>query len=178
MGCSCQGSSVFGCEKCGCDIVQALIPCVDAARNVASCLGARPYTVTLVWTRWSGGSRGDGTEEVVREVAITPTPKIALDNAIQKSPTNYGIDESGTVQLTEISGRYTEDLLSGRDDYDGSPAPYDQQFFWEIRYPTKGKPRRRFTLKTAPIFDAENVQWVVTLLKSGEDRARDGQVGW
>lgn len=155
-------------------LVANLVGCVDAARSVAECLGTRPYQVMLVWTRWSGGERGDGVEEVAREEQISPTPVIDGSGGLQRTMSNFGVDETGQISLSEISGRYSEDYLLGLDK-DGNAVPQDQNFYWEVRYPTpQGSLRRRYTVQTTPYFDALNVQWKVSLTKASENRFRDG----
>lgn len=138
-------------------------------------MGARPYTVALVWTRWTGAERGAGVEEVAREVVVSPTPLVQGVDALGKVLAGAGVDEAGTLKLSGVSGRYTEEQLSGKRE-DGSDLPANEQFYWEVRY-RSGK-RRRFVLKAAPEFQATSVQWVVALLRASEDRWRSGEPAW
>ncbi len=174
-----------GCMTCECrteqapfcNLVSSLTSTVDCIRNIATELGARPYQVRLVWTRWTGGKRGEGLEEIVREEAILPTPLVADLQGISLQVQAIGVVESGDVKVTEISPRFTEDYLSGRG-ADGTPIPKDQNFYWEVRStrPDQLQARRRFRLSAAPTLDAENFQWKATLTKVAEDRMRNGGV--
>jgi len=178
-----------GTQACRCDstvlegaainrtLVASLGPVVDCVRDMYTTLGARPYQVMLVWTAWSGGKRGRGVECVYREEAVLPTPQISDISDLSRELSAVGVDESGSVRVSQISTKYTEDYLIGRSD-DGSKIPEDQNFYWEIRFPrADGKgPRRRFIPQAAPTLDAMAFQWKISLLKVSEDRMRDGDV--
>ncbi len=175
--CKCCGSSftVPQGASIGSSLLASLIPCVDSIRDIATQLGARPYQVMLVWTQWSGGERGVGIEDVLREELILPTPKIADLTSVSRDLQPVGMDETGSIRVTEISARYTEDYLFGKCG-DGSSIPEDQNFYWEVRFPREDGcgPRRRFFPKSAPSLDATNFQWKISLLKISEDRTRAG----
>jgi hypothetical protein len=158
-------------------LIASLAPCIDQLRDVATQLGARPYQVLLVWTRWAGGERGVGVEEIIRTEALLPTPKIADVAGLSRALQPIGIDEVGSVTVTEISTRYTEDFLLGLG-VGGTPIPEDQNFFWEVHYPRPdgGGVRRRFTPKSAPSYSATRFQWSITLLRASEDRTRAGML--
>jgi hypothetical protein len=150
---------------------------VDAARDIASCLGVRPYQVVVVRTQWSGGLRGEGIEEVIFEEHILPTPLVTgvANTTLTVQP--IGSDEVDDVVVKEISGRYTEEYLRGWGP-NGELIPEDQNFYWEIIFP-RGllEPlRRRYSVRKAPEYEADNVQWTVGLVKSGENRTRSGKV--
>jgi hypothetical protein len=158
-------------------LIASLTPCVDAIRDINTQIGARPYQVMLVWTRWSGGDRGVGVEEAIREELILPTPKLADMASLSRDLSSVGVDEVGSVRISEISARYTEDYLVGRCD-DGSAIAEDQNFYWEIRFPRADGcgMRRRFVPKSAPSLEATKFQWTISLLKASEDRMRSGDV--
>lgn len=152
-------------------LVASLTPCVDAIRNLYTCLGARVYEVVVVKTRWSGGKRGVGVEQVISEDVILPTPQIGDLKALSSSTYAVGNAETGDLVVDQISPRYTEDFLSGREP-NGKGLPPDVNIYWEIRIP--GSERRRFTLSSAPSKTPLNFDWSVRLTKAFEDRARNG----
>lgn len=161
----------------GSTLVASLTCVVDSARDIATCLGARPYEVALVWTRWSGLERGIGVEEVVRRDVLLPTPLIGDLTALSAALQPIGVEEVGSITVTEISPRFTEDYLCGRAD-DGTPIPDEESFYWEVTFnrPDGPGPRRRFALRSAPTLQATDAQWVVSLVRASEDRTRAGAV--
>lgn len=181
MSCNC------GCEDdvvpTGFDLAgsfgRQLVSVADSARNIAAELGLRPYEVRLVRTRWTGGSRGEGVEEVVSAVPLTPIPKLQSLDTLQTVVNPGGLEELGAVRVSEISGKYSEEFLRGWDANDNAVAK-DTQFYWEILFPQEGSVpdrgiHRRFTLGAAPFNDIENAQWVVVLLRQRGDRTVDGR---
>jgi len=157
-----------------------LMDCVDCIRQIPVDLGARPYRVFWIWTRWSGEERGEGVESVVREEEILPTPKVAELNGVQLQLLDIGLDEAGAVQISQISPRYTENQLLGRNQ-DGSGVAKNETFSWEVRL-DKGdisdlKRRRRFMLKGVPSYKADSLMWSVNLVRAGADREHDGRPG-
>lgn len=189
-GCNCNHCGFNPCRCCGSftvltgaeyghTLIQSLTGCVDSIRDIKTCLGARPYQVSLLWTRWSGGERGVGVEELVRRELLLPTPKIADLTSLRLDLQPIGIDEVGVLRVSEISPRFNEDFLVGRDDV-GHPIPVDVNFFWEIFFPRPpvGAPgvRRRFTPKSAPTYNPTQFQWSIDLLKASEDRVRSGML--
>lgn len=157
-------------------VVQRLTPYVDQIRDIATRLGARPYRVALIWTQWSGGETGIGVEQVLREEFLLPTPMIGVLNTVKEELTSVGLEEVGELRVTEISPRYNEDYLMGRDDT-GHQIPSDQNFYWEIAFPRpdgqKGV-RRRFLPKSVPSYQGTNFEWTIDLVKAIENRDRDG----
>jgi hypothetical protein len=158
-------------------LIASLQPCVDNIRDIATQFGARPYQVALVWTRWSSGQRGEGVEEVIREELLLPTPRVVDLTSLGRDLQPVGLDEVGSLRVTEISARYTEDYLVGVCDNGQAEEP-DQSFYWEVRFPRADGlgPRRRFRPASAPSLEPTKFQWVVRLLKISEDRQRDGDV--
>ena len=157
-----------------------LFECVDYIRQIPVDLGARPYRVFLVWTRWSGEDRGEGVESLVREEEILPVPKVQEMASVQLQLLDIGMDEQGSLQVSQISPRYTENQLLGRNP-DGSGIADNETFSWEVRL-DKGdvsdlKKRRRFMVKGVPSFKAESLQWSVNLIRAGSDRQHDGRPG-
>jgi len=180
------------CECCGDDftvlegraidrtLIASLTGCVDSIRDLYTCFGARPYQVSLVWTRWSGGDRGVGAEEIVGFHRILPTPKVTDLSNLKKELTQVGMDEAGDLRVSEISPRYNEDLLQGSDLVveTGAPIPKDVQFYWEITFPRANMPgiRRRFIPSRAPDLQPTKFQWRIDLLRASEDRTRIGEI--
>lgn len=151
--------------------------CLDELRQIAADLGARPYRVFLVTTRWSGGKRGRGVETVVSETEILPTPKVDSMSAIQLQMLDVGVDDQGSLSISEISPRYNENQLLGRNQ-DGSEIPEDMTFSYEVslsRNDRDDKKRRRFQIKGVPSYEATQLQWKVQLVRSGSDRQQDGR---
>lgn len=181
-----SGCSQSACACCGRDftvlkgpqidhtVIASLTPCVDQIRDIYTQFGARPYTVSLIWTRWSGGQRGIGVEEVAELEQILPTPKIGPLTAIDTNVSPVGTEELGNIRLSEISPRYTEDRLNGISS-DGTQTPEDQNFYYEVVYLRADGPgvRRRFTPSGTPSYDPLKFQWVVNLSKQYDDRARN-----
>jgi hypothetical protein len=149
-----------------------LAPLADRVRDLATKLGVRPNAVFIVRTRWTGGSRGDGVEEVVSEVEILPAPKVeGLEGlGVELHATGTEFTTTGVV-LTQISAdRYVSDDLTG-----GDIAP-NEGFYYEIvfNHPREARPiRQRFVVVTAPEFRPGAVQWVVGLATGGHQRDRD-----
>lgn len=174
--CQCDPTVLSG-SAIDCTLVASMTSTVDCIRDLYTSFGARPYQVMLVWTSWSGGVRGRGVEEIVREELILPTPKISDLTDLSRDLSAVGTDDSGSIRVTEISPKYTEDYLLGRPD-DGAAIATDQHFYWEVRFPRADGlgPRRRFVPKSAPSLDALAFQWKISLLKVSEDRMRNGDV--
>jgi len=157
-------------------LIGSLTGCVDQIRDIKTCLGARAYTVSMIWTRWSGGERGIGVEDVIREEMILPTPKVSSLTALAVEQLSVGVEEIGVIRITEISPRYTEDELSGY--IDGRAVPDDENFYYEVIYAQKvgDSRRRRYVMDTAPNYTPLQFQWEISLVKAFEDRTRAGDV--
>lgn len=152
--------------------------CVDEIRQIATDLGARPYRVFWVRTRWSGRERGLGVESVISVEELTPTPNVQL-SGLQRQMLDIGVDEQGATTVTEISPRYTETQLTGQRP-NGEEIPPNETFYWEIslsRGDADAKKRRRYMLQGAPVYEAARLQWTVTLIRAGTDREADGAPG-
>lgn len=156
---------------------QKLIPVVDKARDINTQLGLRPYRVKIIRTRWSGGKRSRGVEQVISELDILPTPLVVDMRGLSEVITPIGVNEQGVVQLQEISGRYSEEQLLGVGS-NGDPLPSDQNVYYEIEFMRRdGAPseKRRFIRDGLPSYNAGRVQWEVTLVSANENRSRDGE---
>lgn len=162
-------------------LVNRLSRVVDRARNIATRLGARPYRVVMVWGKWTGVNRGEGTFSVFREMEILPTPKVSTLDSVTFSVFHAGTIPAGSVKLSEISTRYTADELQGRmvPTLHSDQLPQPWVFYYEVREDGRGDAepvRRRFRLLSDPTLDAENVQWTLMLERESEDCGRDGEV--
>ena len=176
--CGCDGFTVLRGPEIEHTLIASLTPCVDQIRDIATCLGARPYRVSLVWTRWTGGERGAGQEEIVREEMILPTPVVKDLSGLRNRLTPIGLDEVGDLQVSQISPRYTEDLLMGRVSDDGHPISEDESFFYEVFAPGHDHTgiRRRFFPVSAPTYEPTKFEWKVNLRRASEDRSRCGDL--
>lgn len=145
----------------------------DRGNEVEARLGMRPYTVSVVHTRWSGGRRGNGLEELVRVVPILPVPKITDLTGLTVLTTATQVTEAGQILLSKISLTYTEADLQAQ-----GTSPADDVYY-EITFlagcSEEGGARRRFQVRSAAFCDAERSQWTVTLVRAHESRARNGQ---
>lgn len=171
--CACGPFTVLDADNVRSTLARELIPVIDCARDLFTSLGVRSYQVMLVKTQWSGGERGRGQESVVWEQMLLPTPKVAELTSIRRDLEALGTIEAGTLRVSEISARYSEDLLTGLGE-DGSKLPKDMQFYWEVNFISPGTPsiRRRFIPKAAPSLNLAKIQWVVDLVKVSDDRLR------
>lgn len=148
-------------------------PVADKIRDLSSVFGLRPYIVRLVRTRWTGEVRGDGVEEVIWSKDFVPTPK--LDNnlgSIDMQLQNIGLDEQGSLRVSQISTSYTEQELLGKT-ADNQSIPLNETFFWEIEFMRRDgtQPiKRRFYPDTLPTLDPGNCQWVINIKRAQGDR--------
>lgn len=201
----CGGSSCGGgCGSCRAErftrltpreyansIARRYIPIVDAARDVRAQLGFRPYGITVVRTRWTGGRRGDGAQDLVSAIELLPVPLLSDLSAMTTIVSEAQLLETGTILVSEISGAYTEDQLLGRGD-GGAPIGHDENVWWEVAFlngaapgecaPDDGgglavaTPRRRFQMRSPPFYQATKFGWSVTLTRAHDARGRDGTV--
>ena len=158
-------------------LARKLVPVADGLRNLNTLFGLRPYRVRIVRTTWAGKRRGVGVEQVVNELELTPTPKLVDLNTLQEVVTAVGVTEVGQATLEEISGRYTEDQLTGVDPSGNSVGPMDSLYYEIQSFRPDGRPadRRRFALASTPFYAATKVQWIVTLDAQLDHRDRDGR---
>jgi hypothetical protein len=186
---SCCGSCGFSTCRCGGSFTTipdakvdktlfASLACVaDQLRDIETQLGARDEQVRLVWVRWSGGERGYGVEEVIREELLTPPPTVSDYSEQRLDLQAIGTEELGKLKVTDISARYEEDFLMGRGE-SGEDIPKDQSFYWELRSAQAnglGR-RRRYVPSSPPNYNPYAFGWSIKLLRASEDRTRDGEV--
>lgn len=157
---------------------QRLIPTIDRLRDLNTTFGLRPYTVRLIRTRWSDGVRGMGLESLQEgyPIALLPTPRITDLDQVVEVVNPVGVDEVGSILLSEVSGQYTEDDLRGW--VRGMPPDQDEQFYYEVEFRNIAEAapgqRRRFIADGAPMWQPEKFQWIVKLAKAYGDRQRNG----
>lgn len=157
-------------------LARTLVGTADDLRDLYTRFGLRPYRVRIIRTRWTGGSRGVGEEYLTWSLEIAPTPLVSDLTSLQEVLQPVGLDEVGSLQLSEVSGRFSDENLRGLD-VDGTPPADDEQVFYEIEFPrADGKPgeKRRFFLRSAPHYRADSFEWVVTLERAQENRDRRG----
>jgi len=165
-------------DSSSCSLGKSLIDVADDVRDIATSLGLRPYVVWLVWTRWSKGTLGRGVEEVVKRERLLPTPKVSSMENLDTEILSIGTEETGTLTVSQISGRYTEDFLSGAI---GKTLVGESsfQFFWEIEFlQARGEAAlRRFSMADVPSYNAESVEWTVQLKRAYRNRKSNGDLG-
>lgn len=157
-------------------LARRFVPLADKLRDLMTKFGLRPYKVRIMRVKWSGGQRGVGAPTIVSEIHILPTPLISDLTSLQEIVHPTGLCEHGSIQLSEVSGTFTDDDLMGRDK-DGAPPGADDEVFYEIEFPRPdglASTRRRFYMTSPPHYHAGRLQWIIRLEKSHEDRDRDG----
>lgn len=157
-------------------LARRFVPLADSLRDLLTKFGLRTYKVSIIRVRWSGGARGVGVAEVIDQTVLLPTPKISDMSALTAILQPVGMDEVGGIELSEVSGRYTEEQLRGLGE-DGAPIDDDVEVFYEVEFPrVDGGPsiKRRFINRSAPTYNAGGLQWSLRLEKAHEDRSREG----
>ncbi len=184
-------------------LAHRLAPRIDRLRQFATRFGIRPYRCFLTWTKWSGGERGLGTEQIVARIELLPTPKVqSLDN-VRAMFFSGGVLPVGSLRLSGISALYTQDQLVGlavppdadfvednvpprRDTAEevsrlpkpsvkSLPEPFD--FYWEVHEDGRGDDppqHNKFRLAAWPHRNAGNVEWTCMLERISVDERRDG----
>lgn len=176
-GCGCGRPQHFT-DLSGLDLSKTLarqLICVaDGLRDIRTQFGMRPYEVHVKRAKWSGGQRGLGEPYVVSDMTILPTPRIVDLNALSEAIEMIGTNESGSVSLDEVSGRYTEDQLLGNNVDGSSPGP-DEDVYYEVVFPLpSGTPiHRRFYPASAPHYSSGKFEWTIRLVRSNPDPSRD-----
>jgi hypothetical protein len=160
-------------------LARKFVPLADSLRDLLTKFGLRTYRVSIVRERWSGGQRGVGAVEIISVVPILPTPKMSDLSSLTEIVQPIGLDEVGSAELSEISGRYTEEELRGLE-ADGTEVGPDTEIYYEVEFPrVDGGPsiKRRFFIRGVPNYNPGGLQWSVNLEKASEDRMRNGDSG-
>jgi hypothetical protein len=153
-----------------------LIGVADSLRDLRVSFGLRPYNVRIIRTRWTSAMRGIGDEFITFEMILLPTPNVRDLSTLTEIVLPVGLDETGGVLVNEISGRYSEQTLRGLDST-GAPIGKNENIFYEIEFPRlDGGPseKRRFSLRSAPMYRADKFDWQIRLEKSNENRTPQG----
>lgn len=155
-------------------LVGDLVEVGDELRGLYAQFGAADYRVFLVHVAWSGAQRGEGTQSVLSQVELLPTPLTTVPRRREVLP--VGSVENGDLELRGVSLTYTEDQLAGRG-AGGVPVARNVDFFYELRTFDDDLDRRiRCTPSGPPVRDQINVQWRVPLTVQRPTRGRGGQL--
>lgn len=164
-----RGFTVHSPEEFGGTLGQKLIRTVDRLRDQQTRFGMRPYVVKIVRVRWSGGDRNVGEPVIVKEDVILPTPKVTDLGGLRDVMEAIGREESGELQVSEISGRYSEGYLRGVD-AEGDVIGPDESVYWLLEFTGQGRggtiEKRFFQPSSVPAYKADRFEWVVTLMRA------------
>lgn len=180
-GCGCGGDqlrhfTVLSGRDLACTVGVRAIDIVDKARDILTRAGLRRYRVAIVREAWSGKRRGVGVLDVEHTLMVLPTPKVTDLTSLAEVSSPGGITEQGSLVVSEISGRYNEDVLLGLDGRGQEPDP-NVEVFWEItflRSDGQESARRRFAPASVPSYDPSNFEWTIRLERARPDRLRSG----
>jgi hypothetical protein len=208
-------------------LAEDLVDVADCIRELYTDFGLRPYRVFLVWMGWTADEDDDGVvsgperdllppELAARAMSLLPNlvevgvgrPVLLFEKELLPTPSvepagiSHQLDvtgdtEMGSILVTQISPRCSEDELMGLADPFRDPARPDTlragiDFFYEVRenrpagFVSPGyeafeprqelRPvRRRFRVNQAPSRDADAFQWSLGLDRADGERGRDGQ---
>jgi hypothetical protein len=121
-------------------LVDSLVPMIDSLKaSLYGNFGVRPFRVFAVLRSWSGQMMGEGDyTDVVTE--LSPPPKVERWDGYKWVMLAHGINEDGTVRMTDVSLSYTyNEIGAGFVDQDDR----NQQFFFYLvdAYGQKQEPR-------------------------------------
>lgn len=156
-------------------LAHTLIPVVDQMRDLRVQFGFRPYVVRLIHTRWLGARRGQGSEQVMVSFDLLPVPKISSLTSLTEVLQPGGLDEEGGIEVSEISGRYTEEQLRGW--FDGPSVDPNEQVYYEVEFlgQCERSDIRRFHLRSVPNYEPERFAWSLRLERARVDRDHMGE---
>ena len=157
-------------------LVESLGSVADDIRQLYTDFGLRPYTVVSVVIGWTGGKPGRGDAFIVQETPLLPTPQVVDMKPVRGMAKPAGFDEEGSILLTQISPRYTEDDINTI--FHVQPLPIDREGFLEVRVDSRdgSTTRRRFRVQGTPYRDADSFEWSTRLVLESHDRSRDGAI--
>ena len=157
-------------------LAHRMIRVADRMRDLRVRFGLRPYVVHMVRTRWSSGVRGKGPEITISDDVLLPVPLISDLTGLALTADAAIFNEVGSLVLSEVSGQYSENMLRGRGSK-GEPIPDDESFWYEVELVgAESAERRRFSIRSAPTYQASRFQWVITLYVAAGGRGRDGEL--
>lgn len=148
-------------------IIDDLVSVIDEARGIHTDVGDRPYTLHRIKVQWSGTRLGMGTPTVLEDVEITPLPLVSDIGGLERMLQPVGSDEHGTLNVSEVSLRYTEaDLVP-------TGLAANVNCFWEVRYATGV--RRRFVMSGAPEYSVRKpIGWKFRITEQDGPRTSAG----
>jgi len=154
-------------------LVEDLAEVADDIRQIATDLGARPYTVHAIRVRWEGGEVGRGEPVPSFEVQLLPTPKLSGISSFDRYNAEAGAVERGDMVLTGVSPRYSESDIDTMFGVDAGP---DEECFVEVRIDQRdgNTIRRRFALAKPPERRPTMCDWRVSIRRHSGDRQVDG----
>lgn len=162
-------------------LANRLGPQVDRLRQFSTTFGLRPYRVFLVWTRFTGEERGEGTEQILAKVEILPTPKVGELTSLQDQGFSAGTLATGQLRVDNVSAGFTRAQLTGLE-VPGrgqlEDMPQDVDFFYEMHEDGRQGDRpvqMRFRLAAEPVRVPGNVSWSLLLEKQEEPLQPDGR---
>lgn len=152
-------------------LTNKLGPTIDKIRQIASNIGIREYRVFLVHAEWSGGVRGRGSPTEISRREILPQPRVQDATSTAYVVRAFGLQEEGTIVIDRISGKYTEDDLTGRtpdleDPVKTRSGQDGLDFYWEVVEAADHDPKpvpRRYVPSAVPA--RLPFQWKVVLTK-------------
>lgn len=162
-------------------LAQRLSPIGDRLRQFATTFGIRPYRVSLVWTRFTGEERGEGTEIEIGRHEILPTPKVGELTSLQNLGYSAGVLSTGTLRVDNISAGLTRAQLVGLEIPGRGQAfemPPDVDFWYELIEDGRGGDTpvpARFRIASEPVRIPGNVSWSIMIEKQEEPLQRDNR---
>jgi hypothetical protein len=150
-------------------------------RQFATKFGLRAKRVFLVWTKFTGKERGDGSEIILSRVELLPTPKVLDMSMVTLNPFSAGVLPVGSQRVDKIAITYTMDQLMGKavpGHKKGQEIEEPFDFYYEIQEDGRGdNPAmiQRFRLLGIPDRREGDMSWSVLLERTSEDPLRNGQ---
>lgn len=147
-----------GSATLGDNLVDDLVELVDDLRgDLHPAMGVRHWRVFFVRRTWAT-EKGYGAFTDV-ETEMLPQPLVSFDLRSELTPA--GVDEKGTIKLSEVSLTYTEAELNGQ------PVGALENFYYLLREGHGQEMRDRyFGLMDPPWPDRINtIGWVLTLIR-------------
>lgn len=154
-------------------VIERLGPVADRLRAVRDRLGLEPWRTFVVAYRWTGGARGRGEPQLVKEIELTPRPRLIDAAGLKVAPTSAGLVLEGVARLVDVSPRYVEDDL----DLLFVDRPEDEEVFVEMRLDARdGASTQRYAFRPAarPAREAGKLGWSIELRAVHDPRRRPG----
>jgi len=154
-----------GSATLGSNLVDSLLSVVDDLRgSLHPAMGVRQWRVFVRLRTWSGGRVGAGSPTDV-DTELLPQPLVESDDRYLAVESG-GLDEMGSIMLSEISLTYTEDELDGGSNVAGREVLY----VLSDALGGQALSDRLYQLMEPPKPDrVKTIGWVVKLRRSTED---------